>query len=737
LSTPLMDAAQNGKQISTVSAGEGVELLEESSDSNSGFAKVKVEKDGSVAWVEWGTSKPNFKESSGISKLDSIEAHVVGVHRACKQAVEYFDRKAVEVASVKQGPLADVKAKLLNLRNAVGQEQAKIEQLRQRVSSARTEVSAMQKEEVQKVQEARIKAIADKSVAEAKAVVTEAEQISEEAMVMTASAGSVEKLVEMGINKLESLKTSADKALQALSEARGKVGQVSASLEARKGSSRATLLEARVELTKLGTNTGTLEKKLWASTEAVRVAHSQVAKEVIGKARDALRASALASGQTSDALFAQVAGDKAEMTADEFGKLVGSLPNHKLTPDQVSLVYREIGSHGLRKSGFAKAIQDFRRCTKVVAITETLDIESKQVRKLGLGELFEIYEGPKEDLETKVQRVRGRALKDGTEGWVAVENAQGTTYLKSIEKPFVWCSATTDLMSSSSGSKQIRQLAKGEVCELLQGPFEETPDPELIMQCAASKDGVSGWITLRDTAGHHIAKPSKGLYVCKSAIAMTDVLDIKDCQVVRKVDVGETLEAVGETEEDSTMDISRLKFRSPKDGKTGWVTLRGNQGTIFVEPSMSHYVLSSDACMRLAPARGSAMVRELHKGETLEVLEPPKEDRPDPRILAKVRALEDADAGWVCWAKGSKRPPLRPWTSKYVCKSKTDISSTFEAGSGSLKSAEPGEVLECLDGPFFVKETGVRRVMLVGHDGIVGWASLNGSDGSPLLEPAS
>jgi len=278
---------------------------------------------------------------------------------------------------------------------------------------------------------------------------------------------------------------------------------------------------------------------------------------------------------------------------------------------------------------------------------------------------------------------------------------------------------------------------KGEVLELLQGPREETPDPELIMQCVASKDDA-GWITLKDSLGKEIATPSTALYVCKSTIAMTDVFDIKDCQVVRKVDVGETLEVVGEAKKDSTVEISRLEFKAIRDGKTGWVTLRGNQGTIFMEQSTSHYVLTDDATLRSSAARSSAIVRELRKGETLEATTAPKEDRPDSTVLAKVRALEDAEAGWLCWAKASKRPPLRPWSSKYVCKAPVDLTANFETGSvGSLKRAEAGETLECLDGPFLEKVSGLRRALFAGQDAIAGWANLTDSGGAQLLEPVS
>merc|ERR1711862_146155 len=218
----------------------------------------------------------------------------------------------------------------------------------------------------------------------------------------------------------------------------------------------------------------------------------------------------------------------------------------------------------------------------------------------------------------------------------------------------------------------------------------------------------------------------------------TDVFDIKDCQVLRKVDVGETLEVVGEAKKDSAVEISRLEFKAIRDGKTGWVTLRGNQGTIFMEQSTSHYVLAGDAILRSSAARSSTTVRELQKGETVEATEAPREDLPDSHILAKVRAVENSEVGWLCWAKGSKRPPLRPWPSKYICKAPVDLSSNFDAGSGgSLKRAEAGETLECIDGPFLDKVSGVRRGLFVGQDSIAAWANLSDSGGVQLLEPVS
>jgi len=741
LNTTALDKPQGGQEVGTVAAGEGVEFLEQKEGPGFKMGKVVLARDGTTVWVDImaSTGAPNFKPSCGVGRLDSIEAYIISIHRACKHAAETADRKSVEVAGVKQGPLAEVKAKLLQLRSKIGQEQSKVEQLRKQVSVGKNGILEKRKEEVQKVQEVRIKAVASKSVAEAAAAVEAAEKEAEKITKSSSALGGAEKLAELSIAKLETMKGEADKVLEVLTEARGVVGRVSGSLEARRGPSRAALLEARVDLTKLGSRVGTAEKKVRNSTEAVRTAHSQVVKSATEKARVALRGAARKMQKSSDELFDQSSAGKTEMSSQEFSKFVKKIEGHGLTSEQVSLVYKEFGPHGLRKSGLAKALQEFQRCTKGIAITDTFDIETANtLRKLAPGEIFEVLEGPKEDTETHMQRVRGRALRDGKVGWVSVASNQGTVFLTPVDKPFVWCAAEAALRDQAgSASEQVRALAKDEVLELLEGPREETPEPELLVHCTASKDGVAGWITIRDATGTQAAEPSKGLYVCKSAIAMTDVFDIKNCQVVRKVDVGETLEMVGEAKEDSAVEISRLEFRALRDGKKGWVTLKGNQGTVFVESSTSHYTISSSVALRSAASRDSPVVRELSVGEKIEAMEAPREEQPDSRILARVRALEDSAAGWLSWTKASKKTPLRPWTSKYVCKASMDITSSLKADQSAVKKAEVGDVFECIQGPVLDASSGSRRVRLAtAADGAVGWASVRDIDGAQLLEPS-
>merc|ERR1712216_980978 len=153
--------------------------------------------------------------------------------------------------------------------------------------------------------------------------------------------------------------------------------------------------------------------------------------------------------------------------------------------------------------------------------------------------------------------------------------------------------------------------------------------------------------------------------ICRSIIAMTDVFDIKACKVVKKVVVGETLQVVGDREgsKDDKRDLSRLKFRSLRDGKEGWVTLKGNQGTVYMELSKSHYVVNRPVALHVGASAGSETVRQLEKGEAVEALEAPNEEKPATKMGLLARAVSDGTSGWVVFS-GQGAPPVKPHTHK-------------------------------------------------------------------------
>jgi len=370
-------------------------------------------------------------------------------------------------------------------------------------------------------------------------------------------------------------------------------------------------------------------------------------------------------------------------------------------------------------------------------MTSELDSTSASVRKVEKGELIEVLEGPTEDAHGQ-KRARGRALRDGAAGWITTKGGDGAPFTKAREKPFLNVVSVAALRSEfDAASAAVRDVHTDEVFELLEGPRPQKVQSESCLHCTAGADSTAGWVTLRDGAGASFASPSTKIYICRSTIAMTDSFDISNTKVLRKVDVGEALEVLGGQEQtDESMSISRLQFRAARDSKEGWVTLQGNQGTVYVERSDAHYVADQELPFRAGAAPDAEVLRRVPAGEVLAGLEPAREVRPAPRTGARARALEDGAIGWLVWTP--PKAPIRPWRPRYTCKAAVDLTASLAAppGTGALRRAEVGEVFQVADGPALDPVSGLRRVRLAtAQDGAVGWATIRG-DGQVYLENA-
>jgi len=74
---------------------------------------------------------------------------------------------------------------------------------------------------------------------------------------------------------------------------------------------------------------------------------------------------------------------------------------------------------------------NFMTCVKETTITDGLSIaNSKTIRNISQGEVIEVREWPKKEADAEVLRVKGKAKKDGTIGWVTVAGNAGTTFLE-------------------------------------------------------------------------------------------------------------------------------------------------------------------------------------------------------------------------------------------------------------------------------------------------------------------
>merc|ERR1739848_864759 len=93
--------------------------------------------------------------------------------------------------------------------------------------------------------------------------------------------------------------------------------------------------------------------------------------------------------------------------------------------------------------------------------------------------------------------------------------------------------------------------------------------------------------------------------------------------------------------------IARLEGTALKDGKEGWITTKGSAGTAYTKCDEGVYNVLQDVNITKMSNTDSPVVRKLEAGESLELLEGPKEDEPEEESRIKVRAASDKAVGWV------------------------------------------------------------------------------------------
>merc|ERR1719162_2724480 len=72
-------------------------------------------------------------------------------------------------------------------------------------------------------------------------------------------------------------------------------------------------------------------------------------------------------------------------------------------------------------------------------------------------------------------------------------------------------------------------------------------------------------------------------YKCLKALTLTDVIEIGKSKMTGKVEPGEMLEAVGAPQVDEETKMIRCEVKVLSNDKTGWATIAGNQGAVFLQ----------------------------------------------------------------------------------------------------------------------------------------------------------
>uniref|UniRef100_A0A7S4WHN4 Uncharacterized protein n=1 Tax=Alexandrium monilatum TaxID=311494 RepID=A0A7S4WHN4_9DINO len=538
--------------------------------------------------------------------------------------------------------------------------------------------------------------------------------------------------------------------LEALHEQTVGAGEAVAAARAALAQSQGLETAAKVELARLQLRFRAAERKSRAASEAAAAHFERAATAATQQALDALRATARKEDGSYDAegLFAEISDGTGEVAEAQFcgflARQHGAGGEPAVPAEKARLAFRKIAPHGsLMRRAFVSSLADFMTVAREITITDEFEIQSaKKVRKLEVGELVEALGESKDDGSLGLQRVRCRAVRDGTAGWVTVRSTAGASYLERRGKPFLWCAKDAALRSEAEARSALaRDLRAGEVLELLEGPRVERLGSDLRVRGAACGDEAAGWLQVQDGSGGVLAKLSPAIYRCSEAIAMTDTADFGSCTMVRRIDAGEALELLdGEEEARPSEGGARRKFRACRDGAEGWVTVRGSQGTVYVKPAPRHYVCTQASPLHVGLGAESAVVRILMPGEAFAGFEEPREVAGgETTETYKARALLDGREGWVTATSAGE---VLPWSARCQVLRTVPLTRGFPANEAAevievLRLLEPGEAVDVTELPAEDSSSGLLRACCVARkDKAVGWVTVR-EGATLLLRPAA
>mmetsp|Transcript_38101 Transcript_38101/g.89254 ORF Transcript_38101/g.89254 Transcript_38101/m.89254 type:complete len:2003 (+) Transcript_38101:126-6134(+) len=223
-------------------------------------------------------------------------------------------------------------------------------------------------------------------------------------------------------------------------------------------------------------------------------------------------------------------------------------------------------------------------CKQAVALTTVFDIaEGKAIRKLDAGEVLEQLESDSKDEARGLWRTKVRSVNDSLEGWATIKGNQGTEYLK-VSESFYTCVRPMSLESKLAGTGVVvRSVEAGELVEALDKPTQQTLQGTTRAKGRSTHDGLVAWMT--QPPGRGGVYPWHAAYECVSATVLSSTLEVSDTATVRKIEQGETVQALSTPILDKPSGLLRARVRADKDAAVGYVSIAGTQGTLIFRAS--------------------------------------------------------------------------------------------------------------------------------------------------------
>jgi len=661
--------------------------------------------------------------------VKGMDQKVAETAKKTSEVSEFFKKKSTELASTKtSGPLTESRTDLIKLRMKVTSFCTALEQLKKKVVLAKKEFA--KKEQADK--DAHIE------IREKKAAAVATAEINSKLEGMETLATQLEEATA----PLLSLKGSDLEAFATPASLKDEMGKLSVSLtkciaEARtfreeqmakvRKEIKGPMVDVKRELQKLEMKASAISKKCEKTTMDVEQACLKIVEAIYGQASAHIRSEMQKASLTSEDLFTTwLKPGEDRVSESTFCERLESEEGLALKPEQALLLCRHIERGGIGRRKFCSFLQQYFTVVKPIAITSEFDIsKAKILRTSDIDEVIEVLEGPSGDDTLGLSRIRGRSMTDGMEGWVSVKGNKGTPFLEKVLKPYYACTKEVKFELEAGD----RTLQVDEVLELIEGPRKQIFNPGLRVRGKACSDSATGWFTVKNRSDAVFAEADGKYYLCTTSVAMTDAVDIKNCNVVRKLDKGEMFTALGEPEEDKSSGILRIEGKALKDEKVGWITIKGNAGTIYADASSKHYTVVAETPLQKGfNSETSDTIRMLVAGEAIHSLEGPKEETYPPEIRMKGRLLSDDTVGWI-----TKADNVRPWSPFFKCLIATPLHSSDDAEAEVIRQLAVGETVELQEGPVEQSKE-VRMKARAEKDGAVGWVTIKTADGKKVMQ---
>lgn len=673
-------------------------LGEATRESKSGLERVecKAQQDGAQGFVTIaGSGGTTYLEvyTPFMERVRAAEEALADSHESVSTTVNYLKQKHDELKSTRGSQaLNELKQKLQDLRVQATRAQVQYSDVKHKVTEAKNRHDRQLEAHKKRRQTAAEKLAADTITGEASAMVDE---LIAKATNACNAASSILNVTTsdtpsstISLQALEQVEKDLLAVVEACAEGEGKIMKT-VEKEIR-NASKGPLVDARRMMFRLKVKLAPLPNNCKKHLKTIQEKKLMMVEDVQRMVADLLREHARKNNLSADALYEQLRkvpdhadgaiNGNADANADANAEADGAIPIESLRGFLQSV--KEMASAeldialqgfeaGISRFAFFDLVEEYRKCVKEVAVTATSEVKSATSRKLEIDEVVQVLGQPTTEEGSGLLRAPCRILRDNIEGWVTLNGSQGTAYLKRVAKPYYLCEEETSLLDScASSGQQVSTARKGERLEVLEGPRLETTTEVTRARGRATKDGQVGWVLFKDHSGRCFFE-LQDLLICRGGVALTDNFDIGACKAIRKLEVGETLQSLEEPRQDESRSLTRIKVRALNDGKEGWATSQGNQGTLYVVETNKHFTCAESVDLEASPGKA---LRRLEVGEGFELLQDPTVELRQGKRFARGRCSSGQPGeGW--FAITGK---VQPWTHREELSAKS-LSTVVES----------------------------------------------------------